>query len=545
MLISFKDIPDMSTKLFLDYLYDFSKTEKFYPGNYNNTGQWNSLLTKVSSKDPAHRKTLAATLLEQNTRFGNSEKALRNIRLLENANSVAVVTGQQMGLFGGPLYTIYKALGTVKLCETYQKQFPEFQFVPVFWMELEDHDLEEIRSLQLFNIENDIQFISYNGADAENKKKSPINTITLNEDIRRVLQEVKTTLNTTDFSAQWITPLESAYHPDKSLSDAFGQWMASLLGKYGLVLMDPSDAAFKKLAAPVFKKELENADTLHGLLLEQSSALKAAGYDVQVENEPTNLFIRDTGHSKHVLNKNGYNKFKIKAEDVGSHRDELIQLTGSDPGRFIPNVILRPIVQDHLLPTFAYVGGPSEIAYFGQFKKIYEFFGIPEPLIVPRPFITVLEKKIKKAADKYSLTIEHIFNKRGGVVDEAASTGSGRAVAGDIELVSVNFRQEFDRIEKNLIAVDTSLKGAAETAWDKIDKAMKVLKDKTADAEKRKNELTHSQLGKAVRHIFPNDQFQEREINALYYLNKYGPGFIDTIYEKMDVSGSGHQVIEL
>jgi bacillithiol biosynthesis cysteine-adding enzyme BshC len=427
----------------------------------------------------------------------------------------------------------------------YQKQFPQFQFVPVFWMELEDHDFEEIRSLQLFNIENDILSISYNGPDAENKSKSPINSITLNKDIQRVLEEVKAALNTTDFSGQWITPLESAYQSGKSLSDAFGQWMASLLGKYGLILMDPSDAAFKKMAAPVFKKELENTDSIHRLLTEQSSALKSAGYEVQVENEPTNLFLRDHSGVKHALNKNGYDKFKIKAEDVGSHRDELMQLLESDPGRFIPNVILRPIVQDYLLPTFAYVGGPSEIAYFGQFKKVYEFFGIPEPLIVPRPFITVLEKKIKKAADKYSLTIEHIFKKRSGVVDEIASAGSEKSVSGEIELFSTNFRQQFDRIEKNLVEVDASLKGAAETAWDKIDKAVKVLKDKTADAEKRKNELTHSQLGKAVRHIFPNDQFQEREINALYYLNKYGPAFLDTIYEKMDVSGNGHQIIEL
>lgn len=448
MLISFKEIPDMSAKLFLDYLYDFSRTETFYPYDFKNSETWKALLSKVSSKDPAHRKTLAATLLAQNNRFGNSEKSLQNIRLLENENSVAVVTGQQMGLFGGPLYTIYKALGTVKLCEMYQRQFPQFQFVPVFWMELEDHDFEEIRSLQLFNIENDIRSISYNGSDAENKSKSPINSITLNEDIQRVLEEVKATLNTTDFSGQWITPLESAYQSGKSLSDAFGQWMASLLGKYGLILMDPSDAAFKKMAAPVFKKELENTDVIHNLLTEQSSALKGAGYGVQVENEPTNLFLRDSGHSKHALNKNGYDKFKIKAEDVGSHRDELMQLLESDPGRFIPNVILRPIVQDHLLPTFAYVGGPSEIAYFGQFKKIYEFFDIPEPLIVPRPFITILEKKIKKAADKYGLTIEHIFSKRGAVVDEIASASSEKSVAGEIELLSVNIRQQFDRIEK-------------------------------------------------------------------------------------------------
>lgn len=309
--------------------------------------------------------------------------------------------------------------------------------------------------------------------------------------------------------------------------------------------MDPSDAAFKKLTAPVFKKELENTADIHNLLMEQSSALKAGGYGVQVENEPTNLFLRDSGHSKHALNKNGYDKFKIKAEDLAAHHDELMRLLETAPERFIPNVILRPIVQDHLLPTFAYVGGPSEIAYFGQFKKIYEFFGIPEPLIVPRPFITILEKKIKKAVDKYGLTMEHVFSKKGGVVDEIASAGSEKSVASEIGLFSIKFRQHFEEIEKNLVSVDASLKGAAETAWDKIDKAVKVLKDKTVDAEKRKNELTYSQLGKAVRHIFPNDQFQEREINALYYLNKYGPAFLDTVYEKMDVSGDGHQVIDL
>ncbi|MBL7995865.1 bacillithiol biosynthesis cysteine-adding enzyme BshC, partial [bacterium] len=465
--------------------------------------------------------------------------------LLKQSNSVAIVTGQQMGVFGGPLYTVYKALGTVKLCESFQQQFPDYNFVPLFWMELEDHDFEEIRSIQLFNIDNDIKSIVYNGADAGNKSKSPINSIRLNEDIARVMVEIKSTLNPTDFSAELFLKLESAYQNGKSISEAFGLWTCALLGRYGLVLMDPSDAGFKKMAAPVFKKELENAEKIHALLMAQSSALKTSGYSPQVENEPTNLFLRDEGSSKHPLNKNGLNKFKIRSEDAATHRDSLMKLIDTEPDRFIPNVILRPIVQDHLLPTFAYVGGPSEIAYFAQFKTIYEFFEIPEPLIIPRPFITILEKKIKKVTDKYGITVEEIFKKKNRIVDEAATGNSQPSASGQLDTLLLQIHSQFSTVEKNIVSVDPSLKGASETALDKIEKAITILKEKTGDAEKRKNELTHSQLTKAVRHILPQDHFQEREINALYYLNKYGFDFLDTLYEKMAVSDYGHQIVEL
>lgn len=545
MTISFKDMPDMTSKLFLDYLYDFSKVQNFYSGDFRNTDSIRRKLSEISSKNHVNRLLLAETLGKQNKLFGNSEKSLQNIELLKQANTVAVVTGQQMGVFGGPLYTIYKAMGTVKLCESFQRQFPDYHFVPVFWMELEDHDFEEIRSIQLFNTENEIRSIVYNGADADNKSKSPINSIQLNADIQRVIQEIKSTLNPTDFSAELFSKLESAYQDGKSISEAFGFWICSLLGKYGLVMMDPSDGEFKKMAAPIFKKELENADQTHALLMAQSSALKNAGYDAQVENEPTNLFLRDEGNSKHPLNKNGHNKFKIRAEDAASHRESLIKLIETEPNRFIPNVILRPIVQDHLLPTFAYVGGPSEIAYFAQFKTIYEFFDIPEPLIIPRPFITILEKKIKKVTDKYGITVEEIFKKKSHIVDDVAKGDSQSSASGQLDTLLTQIHSQFSTIEKNLVSVDASLKGASETALDKIEKAIKVLKEKTGDAEKRKNELTHSQLTKAVRHILPQDQFQEREINTLYYLNKYGFDFLDTLHESMDVSSVAHEIVEL
>lgn len=545
MLLSFKDIPEMSSKLFLDYLYDFSKVEKFYAGDLKNTDSIRSLLAKAGSKSIPDRAALADTLTRQNQFFGNTEKSLQNIERLKQPNAVAVVTGQQMGMFGGPLYTIYKAMGTVKLCESFHQQFPEHHFVPVFWMELEDHDFGEIRSINLFSVDNEIRSIAYNGADPENKSRSPINSIILNEDIQRVLLEVKTTLNPTDFSVDLLAKLDSAYQNGRSVSEAFGRWMAELLGKYGLVLMDPSDAAFKQMAAPVFKKELEHSAVIHNLLLAQNQLLQAGGYDVQVENEPTNLFLRDESSSKHPLNKNGLNKFKIRAEDASAHKDELLKLLDTEPGRFIPNVILRPIVQDHLLPTFAYVGGPSEIAYFAQFKTIYEFFGITEPLIVPRPFITILEKKIKKVLDKYGIDLTNIFKKKNDIVDETAGKDADAPVSGQLDALSAQIRDQFSSLEKNLMSVDNSLKGALETALDKIEKAIKILKDKTADAEKRKNELTHSQLTKAVRHLLPNDQFQEREIHALYYLNKYGPEFLDILYEQMNVSNHGHQIVEL
>ncbi len=544
MSIPFSDIKNSDNKLFQDYLYDFPKVADYFAVNPRDPGQVKLHLSNTVSQDH-DRSGLAAILTRQNTLYGNSPLALENIQKLADEKTVAVVTGQQAGFFSGPLYTIYKALGAVKLCAFYQNRFPGFQFVPVFWMELEDHDFEEVRSVGHLTIENEIKKIKYDGGDPANELKNPIHKIVLDSDIGRVIREITSVFNRTDFSDSLFQNVENAYAEGNSVGGAFAKWMAFLLGKFGLILMDPSDPDFKKLARPIFRKELENASAVHERLTEQSRALTQAGFAVQVETQPVNLFLLDDKTGKLPFNVNARNKFRLSLDDTKNHGGPLQEILEQTPERFIPNVVLRPVVQDFLLPTFAYIGGPSEIAYFAQFKTIYGFFGVTEPMIVPRPFVTLLEKKNKKVLDKYGVTLTEVFNEASGILERVALKSSGVPMASRFEDFLATTKAQFSEIEKQMIRIDPTLKGAAATALEKITQAVKVLESKSGDAEKRNLELTHSQLSKALTHLVPNGNFQERELNVLYYLNKYGMTLIDTVYQNIDPESCDHQVVEL
>jgi bacillithiol biosynthesis cysteine-adding enzyme BshC len=544
MSISFLEIETSENKLFRDYLYDFPKVEKFFSVDYQNAETIESHLQKITAI-PRDRSKIVEILARQNSFYGNTSHAWDNIQKLKDKNTVAIVTGQQMGIFTGPLYTIYKAIGAVKQCAYYQSRYPDYSFVPVFWMELEDHDFEEVRSIRLLSVENELVRIAYDGHDSANTAKNPVHKILIDSDIVRVLEELRAALNKTDFTEALLQSVHDNYTEGASVADAFGKWMAVLLGKSGLILMDPSDREVKNMVRPIFKRELENASAAHDCLTGQSRALAQAGYEVQVETEGANLFLLDDKNEKAVFNKNGRNKIRLTLEDVHAHAADLHGILEHSPERFIPNVVLRPIVQDSLLPTFAYLGGPSEIAYFAQFKTLYDFYGVTEPMIIPRPFVTLMEKKNKKVLDKYGITLQDIFNDPTGILDRVASRSSRTPVPVLFEDFISHTKQQFSEIEKQISQIDPTLKGAAATALEKISQAIKVLQDKSADAEKRNLELTHSQLAKALNHLYPDSAFQERTLNILYYLNKYGMGIVDVLSDKIDIASHDHQIIEL
>lgn len=541
--LSFKNIPGTG-KLFLDYVYQFSNVQRFYSVSPDDASAQQALLSRLVSKK-TERKQVTQILTKQNQSFGAGVLTLENIKKLEHDNTVAVVTGQQMGLLTGPLYTIYKSIGTIKLCETYRAKFPQYEFVPVFWLELEDHDFDEIRHAQLLSVDNDLKKISYNGADPGNVIRNPINHLSITEDMQRVLDEIKSVLYPTDFTHEWQGLIEKAYQQGTSIAQAFGKMLADLLGSYGLILMDPSDKEFKKLAAPVFKKEIENTDRIHQLFQMQSESLKQSGYEAQVETSPSNLFLLDNGAEKLSINVEKKNKFRLSAGDIASEKNAITKILESSPERFIPNVVLRPIVQDTLLPTFAYVAGPAEVAYFGQFKSVYEFFEVPQPLVVPRPFATILEKKNAKVLDKYKIELQQVFTHSKTLIDQVAMQQSGVPIEAVFGQFTGQMNSQFKTLQKQLMEIDPNLKGAVETAQQKADQALQVLKTKTIESEKRRNEVLVDQIRKLIHHLYPHHNFQERELNVLYYLNKYGRDFIKLLHERLDVTARDHQVIEL
>ena len=537
-MIPFQSIPGQS-RLFLDFLHDFGKVSDFYRGYYKKDSDVQRRLKELEAFP--HRRELVQVLQGQHPDASSATKT--SIERIGQPHTVAVVTGQQMGFFSGPLFTLYKAIGIIKYCEQLKKSHPDHDFVPVFWLELEDHDFEEIRSINLIDVNNTLKTVSYLGDG--NDAKDPIYKLLITSDLDRLLKELQEILYTTDFSKEWQSLLRDTYSSGSSLAEAFKKFLMGCLGKYGLLTLDPSDINLKKLARPVFEKELtEAANTLEALRT-QTDLIKKAGYDAQVEPDSTNLFMLDTVEPRHPLNRTGSRKFKLRADEMGPYVKELRTLLASDPQRFIPNVVLRPIVQDTLLPTLAYMAGPSEIAYFAQFRKVYEILGIQEPLIVPRPFVTILEKKIGKVLDKFGLSAADIVTRGPEVLSELAARESGEPAPAMVGRIKEQISALMTGLQEPLGAVDPGLKGASKTALDKVEQALQVLQSKAADGEKRAHELKYNQVAKALTHLRPGGHLQERTLNVLYYMNKYGLQFVDRLYAQIQPLAEGHQVIEV
>jgi bacillithiol biosynthesis cysteine-adding enzyme BshC len=365
----------------------------------------------------------------------------------------------------------------------------------------------------------------------------------LEDSITAAIEEMRTQLGRTDFSEELFNELRSAYRPGCTMGEGFARWLTRLLSGHGLILMDPSDPELKAMAAPLFRKEIEDAQTTNRLLAEQSAAITACGYTPQLDGKPTNLFLRKSKRDPLPFEEPGTEKFRLAPEHVLAHRAALLDRVASAPESFIPNVALRPIVQDHLLPTVAYVAGPSEIAYWAQLKPLYEHFGVVQPMVLPRPFATLVEKKIAKILDRNGLLLPDLLNRPDTLVDELVLRQGGRSILSAFERWAESNRKNLDELGNVVEAVDASLRGAVDTAGGKIDQAISVLREKTLAAEKRNSEQLVNQIQRAVDHLCPAGSFQERKLASFYYLNKYSWNFVEFLLRRLSITAIGHQVI--
>lgn len=539
MFISFKNI-HQTNPLFKDYIYDYSKTEAFYNGSHHSENDIRRIITNRMAANPDPISILTDTLHRQNQSFGCTDLTLQNIRRLNHPDTRAVVTGQQMGLFTGPAYTIYKALGAVKWCREFERRYPDFKFIPVFWMELEDHDFEEVRHTFIIDKENKPVRLAYEGVDPLNARKNPIYKILLTDEIERTIKNLSDQSMPTEFTTAVMDLLTQTHRAGCPWPTAFGKLLTRLLGHYGIILIDPSDPALKALVRPVFRKAMEDSGTIHNLYLENNHALIRKNYPVQIDTVPTTLFVYNPKPDDHQPHKR-----KIVPDEVRTHSATLTALLESHPEQFIPNVMLRPIVQDFLLPTTAYIAGPSEIAYFAQLKPLYRHFNITMPLIIPRPFVTILEKKTERIMEKYDLTFEDLFNRPKQIADNVIRRLTPESAVDLLDIKWSVIEKEILSVEPALSVVDASLKGVLQTTVTKMQAIYQTLKHKTDSMEKRRHDATIRQINNCIDAVYPTLDFQERKINILYYLNKYNFSFLDYIYDQIAINRHDHQIINV
>ena len=452
----------LSAPLLHTFLDDFASLRSFYTHDPRDPDVWPRMIEAAGSRTtPPPRKALSRILQEQNTRYGADDTVLDNARSLAGDDTYVVSTGQQTGLFTGPLYTIYKAVTVVKLAKRVSEE-TGVRAVPVFWMAADDHDYAEINHVHVCPADGDALRFELSPDDPNDRRSASGRN--LGPGIGPLLDRFADALPDSEYSPSAVGALRQHCTAETTLSDAFARLMTLLFQGQGLVLVDPTDPALKPLMSSVFEQEIRNPLASTRSVLAVSGKLAEAGFDPQVVRSPdaVNLFLYQDGQRNALRYRNG--RFSNRDGSLSFTGRELLRLLEEAPGRFTHNVITRPLVQDTLFPALAYIGGPAEIAYYGQLAGVYRQFGLPFPVVYPRASHTLVGARTARILEKHGLTISHFVQGIDSVVDRKlrddmpVQVAEGlRAARGDVEAHYRNLKGHVTRDGIGLNAHDVDL----------------------------------------------------------------------------------------
>ena len=537
---SFRSMPGF-TRLFADYCEAFERVSDFYAADYRDLQVISGRFEEVDTLG-RDRSLLVETLLSQNEAWGLDDVTRSHIEVLGESSSFAVVTGQQVGILGGPLYTIYKTATAVRLASELSAVSGQ-AVVPVFWLEGEDHDLDEVKSVPLLR-RNESVTLTYDVPPLEaGRNHGPVGRLKLTDSVAKLLDEVDEALPPTDFKVDLIGRIRDAYRPGVTMRDAFARLLKSFFPADGLVFVSPDDRRFKNPAVDLFVREVDECREIARAIGETARDLSGE-YHAQLSVRPTNLFLVDD-RGRFAIDARDDGGFSVRGRDRRFTRDELVSLIREDPCRISPNVVLRPILQDRILPTVAYVGGPGEVAYYAQLKPVYEWFGQPMPAIYPRASVTIVEEKVGRLLRDYGLDV--------AAAGENVNDLFRRVVVGQMD---VDLDSEFDAAARHLhsgvnaikpvaTGVDNTMGKAVEAARAAILKEWTKLREKVLKAEKRRHDQDRLRLERLRENLYPDGRLQERNLSLLYFMNKYGPGFLDEFVASISLDTREHQVVEI
>ncbi len=542
--LPFDQIPQQS-RLFLDYLRDPGALKQFYPEAVSHHFELSERRDRVLANHRTDRDALCNALERMNRSWQASEETIANIRLLRDSDCIAVVSGQQAGLLGGPLYTIYKALSAVKLAECLTQR--GVKSVPVFWVATEDHDFEEVATAHF--IDRDCKLAEISVSTEIHADGSPVGHAILDESIETTVTKLLQSLPTTEFSEELAQLIRDAYHPGQNFGEAFARVMTRLAGTRGLILLDPMDAELKRLAAPLYAEAARHAQEIATAIVDRSRMLEAAGYHAQVTPSENSfpLFLHDAQGARHALTRNNNGKYHVKSSEVDAEysADELADWASREPERFSPNVTLRAVVQDFLLPTIAYYGGSAEIAYFAQTGEVYRILNRPVTPILPRASLTFVRKLTWRSMERYGVQLKDFFAGLDHVIAKVVQEYLGQETTATFEHTTQTFNTELDALQEQLRRADPTLADALEKGRRKINYQIEGLRTRFNRSQVARDEAVNRQLEHAFDLLYPKKSLQERQINVLSFVARHGRYFVDWVFDAIDLGSNDHQIVYL
>jgi len=528
--ISFNSIPH-TTRIFSDFLSYSPALRKFFPTPPD--AEHVAAFAKSVPQDGERQVRVADALEKQNRAWGASQATLTNIERLRDG-AFAVVTGQQVGLFGGPLMSLFKIASALAL--TKQVQQSGVDCVPVFWLATEDHDLDEVN--QALFLSHDLQLVPFK-ANTAGTAGAPVAHIRFAEGTNELVAQAAKLLGES-LAADY---LRESYVEGETFSNAFAKLYTRIFAEHGLILLDPADAELHRIAAPLFVDALHRSAELDQAVLERDRELRDANYHEQVKVTPqsTPLFALVEGARVPVHRANGV--YAIGKERLSG--EELEKRIQAAPENFSANVLMRPVLQDYWLPTLAYVGGPAEVAYFAQAAVLYEkLLGRITP-ILPRMSATLIEPRIERLLLKYEVELPELFHGECQLRDCIAARSLPPDLKENFELARRATQVNLQRISASLRKLDPTLIEAAERAASKVRYQVDRLEKRAAQAELRRTEILARHAAQIENALYPNKSLQEREIAAVYFYANHGPELLNRLVELAQARCPEHKVLTL
>lgn len=528
----FRQVPHTS-KLFLDYL-DFSPAVQPFYARSPRFLEWAKDESQRIEYPPERRNQVAGVLERQNRSWGASATTLENIDRLR-AGACAIVTGQQVGLFGGPVFSIYKALSAVKLAKEAGKLGVDA--VPIFWLATEDHDFAEVNQVQIPGADGKLETLV---SGAQTKADAPVGTIKFGSEIAAVVAHAKQLLG----DSEPAELLGESYRAGETFGSAFAKLFARLFADFGVILLDGSDPELDRIAAPLYSAAIERAGEITQAVLDRDAKLHAAGYhqQVKVTTSSTLLFaIRDGARIPIHQTKGG--DFLVGEEKASAQ--QLLDLTSKSPQSFSPNVLLRPVVQDYLLPTLTYIGGSAEVAYFAQAGAVYANLADRITPVLPRFSATLIEPKVKALLDKYKLAIPDIFDGPEALRETIGARRLPPNLQTSFEKASAAVENSMKAVRESLTELDKTLIESAENAESKMLYQINNLRARAARAELRHSEVIQRHADLLSNSLYPDKGLQERSFAGVYFLAKHGRELMNGLLDAMHPDCLDHQMVEL
>ncbi|HLK66992.1 MAG TPA: bacillithiol biosynthesis cysteine-adding enzyme BshC [Bryobacteraceae bacterium] len=513
------DIPHTSS-LFADFLYHPDRIARFYPHPHRDLSAYQTAATEVNLP-PDRRAALISALRVQNAGSPALER-------LAQPKTVAVLTGQQVGLFSGPSYTIYKLLHAAKLAEWLTEN--GIPAVPVFWLATEDHDFAEVNHAWVFDSEHHpVKLEMRRAASAQ-----PVGGVVLADP---PVRELRTALHGLPFGEEVADLVEETYRAGSSMGKAFGELLRSLLEKFDVLQVDPMLPEFRELAAPTIRAAVGAAPELTGAILARNQELVAAGYHAQVhvESQTSLVFLLENG-KRLALRRNG-DEYTLNGRRFSTA--ELLDRAAS----LSPNALLRPVVQDSMLPTVACIGGPAELAYFAQSEAIYSAILGRMPVPVPRSGFSIIDQHSQKLMDRYGLVLQHFFHGEEALRERISAKLVPPAVGGAMREAETSVQKAIDKLRGELSGFDPTLARALERSGRKIQYQLDKVERKTGREAMRRHARAAHDASSLYGLIFPERTLQERTYSILPFLAKHGFELIDHIYEALQLDCPDHRVM--